>query len=113
VGTDALAVVVSQENDFLHEVTTEQLRQIFTTAQTWSDVDPGWPDEPIERFIPGIDSGTLDFFVEEVFDRKLKELPQETLVAILEANVSKGLFRRLESDLPFTERTQEEVYDLV
>ena len=113
VGTDALAVVVSQENDFLQEVTTEQLRQIFTTAETWSDVDPSWPDAPIERFIPGIDSGTLDFFVEEVFDRKLKELPKETLVAILEANVSKGLFRRLESDLPFAERTQAEVYDLV
>jgi phosphate transport system permease protein len=76
-------------------------------------VDPGWPDEPIERYIPGIDSGTLDFFVEEVFDRKLEELPQETLVAILEANVSKGLFRRFESELPFAERTQEEVYDLV
>ena len=44
---------------------------------------------------------------------KLEDLPKETLVAILQANVSKGLFRRFESELPFAERTQEEVYDLV
>jgi phosphate transport system substrate-binding protein len=31
-------------------------------------VNSEWPDEPIERFIPGTDSGTFDYFVEEVFD---------------------------------------------
>jgi len=113
VGTDALAIVVSQENDFLTEVTTEQLRQIFTTAETWSDVDPSWPDEPIERFIPGADSGTLDFFAESVFDQELADLPKETLVAILQANVSTGLFRRFESEIPFADRSQENVYGLV
>ena len=113
VGTDALAVVVSQENDFLTEVTTEQLRQIFTTAETWSDVDPGWPDEPIERFIPGADSGTLDFFTESVFDQDLADLPKETLVATLQDNVSKGLFRRFESEMPFEDRSKEDVYGLV
>ncbi|MGD8627260.1 MAG: substrate-binding domain-containing protein, partial [Anaerolineae bacterium] len=113
VGTDALAIVVSQDNDFLREVTTEQLRQIFTTAETWSDVDAGWPDEPIERFIPGADSGTLDFFVGSVFAQELADLPQETLVAILQANVSKGLFRRFESEIPFPDRSKENVYNLV
>ncbi|MGD9146900.1 MAG: phosphate ABC transporter permease PstA [Anaerolineae bacterium] len=113
VGTDALAVVASQENDFLTEVTTEQLRQIFTTANRWSDVDPNWPDEPIERFIPGADSGTLDFFTETVLEQDLADLPKETLVAILEANVSKGLFRRFESEVSWQERSQEEVYGLV
>ena len=31
-------------------------------------MNPDWPAEPIQRFIPGTDSGTFDFFVEEVFD---------------------------------------------
>jgi phosphate transport system substrate-binding protein len=66
VGTDALAVVVSTENDFLTEVTLEQLAQIFSTAEKWSDVDPSWPAEPIQRFSPGTDSGTFDYFVEAV-----------------------------------------------
>jgi phosphate transport system permease protein len=113
VGTDALVIVVSQENGFLTEVTTDQLRQIFITAGTWSDVDPSWPDEPIERFIPGADSGTLDFFTESVFDQQLADLPKETLVAILQANVSEGLFRRFESEIPFQDRSQEDVYSLV
>jgi phosphate transport system substrate-binding protein len=68
VGTDALAVVVSAENDFITEVPMEQLAQIFSTAETWADVDASWPDEPILRYIPGTDSGTFDYFVEAVFD---------------------------------------------
>jgi phosphate transport system substrate-binding protein len=69
VGTDALAVVVSSENDFLIDVSTEQLALIFSTAETWAEVDPAWPTEPILRFSPGTDSGTFDYFVEHVFDQ--------------------------------------------
>ncbi len=68
VGTDALAVTVSQENDFLTSVTFEELAAIFSTAETWADVNADWPTEPIVRYIPGTDSGTFDYFVEEVFD---------------------------------------------
>jgi phosphate transport system substrate-binding protein len=69
IGTDALAVVVSQENDFISNATLEELATIFSdAAETWSDVNAAWPDEPIQRFIPGTDSGTFDFFVEAIFD---------------------------------------------
>jgi phosphate transport system substrate-binding protein len=69
VGTDALAVVVSQENGFIDGATLEELALIFSDqAEKWSDVNPSWPAEDILRFIPGTDSGTFDFFVEVVFD---------------------------------------------
>ena len=68
VGTDALAVSVSRDNDFVEDVTLEELAAIFSTAETWADVRAEWPSEPIQRFIPGTDSGTFDYFVEEVFD---------------------------------------------
>ncbi len=68
VGTDALAVVVSNDNDFVEDVTLEELNLIFSTAETWADVRSEWPDEPIQRFIPGTDSGTFDYFTEEIFD---------------------------------------------
>ncbi|MEZ4868961.1 MAG: phosphate ABC transporter permease PstA [Caldilineaceae bacterium] len=113
IGTDAVAVVVNKANDFLDGVSLEQLRQIFASADQWSQVSPGWPATPIMRFIPGQESGTLDFFVEAVFDRNLADLPKATLMEILAANVSKGLMRRLESDQPFAERTQENIYALV
>jgi phosphate transport system substrate-binding protein len=70
VGTDALAVTVSAANDFVTDVTLEELAAIFSTAETWADVRADWPAEPIQRFIPGTDSGTFDYFVEEVFDEE-------------------------------------------
>jgi phosphate transport system substrate-binding protein len=74
IGTDALAVVVSKENTFLTSVTKEQLGKIFSADTiTWSDVDPSWPAQNILRFSPGTDSGTFDYFVEEVLGKK-KEL---------------------------------------
>ncbi len=68
VGTDALAVTVSAANDFVTDVTTEELAMIFSTAVNWSDVRAEWPAEPIQRFIPGTDSGTFDYFVEAIFE---------------------------------------------
>lgn len=68
VGTDALAVVVNPANDFVENLTLEQLAVAFSTAQTWADVDPSFPAEPIARYSPGTDSGTFDYFVEAVFD---------------------------------------------
>ena len=68
VGTDALSVVVSKDNTFVTDVTLEELALIFSTATNWSDVRAEWPVEPIQRFIPGTDSGTFDYFVEVVFD---------------------------------------------
>ena len=43
----------------------------------------------------------------------LEELTKDQLLQILQANVSKGLFRRLESDQPFKERSRENVYQLI
>lgn len=101
VGTDALAVVVNPDNLFLDNITGEQLRTIFTTANTWADVDESWPGEPIARFIPGMDSGTLDFFTETVLSVELSELPKDDLVQILADNISVGLGRSLEREQRF------------
>ena len=66
VGIDALAITVSKENTWLTDVTKAELAQIFSTATNWSDVRPDWPAEPIQRFSPGTDSGTFDYFVEVI-----------------------------------------------
>ena len=73
VGIDALAVVVSAENDFVEDVTLEELALIYSTATNWSDVRPEWPAEPILRFSPGTDSGTFDYFVEAVMTPALDD----------------------------------------
>lgn len=67
VGTDALAVVVSKENTFAKNLTKSELAKLFSTASTWSEINPAWPNQNIQRFIPGTDSGTFDYFSEEIF----------------------------------------------
>jgi phosphate transport system substrate-binding protein len=85
VGIDALTVAVSAENDFLTDVTLEELALIFSTATNWSDVRPEWPAEPIQRFSPGTDSGTFDFFVEAVMTPGFGDDADAGEAAILES----------------------------
>ena len=101
IGTDALAVVVNKDVDFIDEVSQEQLQNIFTDSVLWSDVNAAWPEEPISRFIPGRDSGTMNFFIDQVLDANLDSLPKPVLVAILQERISRGLGRRLERDQRF------------
>ncbi|HEY0739626.1 MAG TPA: PstS family phosphate ABC transporter substrate-binding protein, partial [Herpetosiphonaceae bacterium] len=69
VGTDALAIVVSSENDFLTNLTLEQLGKIYTGEfKQWSDVDASYPAEAIQLYSPGTDSGTYDYFAEVVLE---------------------------------------------
>jgi phosphate transport system substrate-binding protein len=67
VGTDALAVTVSPGNTFATDLTVAELAVLFSTATTWQDVRAEFPANPVQRFIPGTDSGTFDYFVEAVF----------------------------------------------
>ncbi|GAB4423407.1 MAG: hypothetical protein Kow0031_01910 [Anaerolineae bacterium] len=113
VGTDALAIVVSQENDFLQDITVEQLREIFTDYEKWSDVDPSFPDEPIKRYVPGAASGTLDFFADATFARGLEELTSEELIAVLEYSLSPGRVNALNAEQALAERSHDELLEVV
>ena len=68
VGTDALTVVVNPSNDFVTCLTVDQLHLIFKEggATTWDQVDPSFPAESIVLYYPGTDSGTYDYFVDEI-----------------------------------------------
>jgi hypothetical protein len=66
-------------------------------------VNPAWPDRPVKRFIPGGDSGTLDFFIETVYETELVDLSKEELVGILAQNITVGRGRALEREQRFFE----------
>lgn len=69
VALDGLAVMVNPANDFVECLTTDELRQIWepgSTVQNWSDVRAEWPAEPIRLYGPGTNSGTFDYFTEEI-----------------------------------------------
>jgi phosphate transport system substrate-binding protein len=69
VANDGLAVVVNPENDWASCLTVEQLNAIWgpdSKVKSWKEVDPSFPDEPLELFGPGTDSGTFDYFTGEI-----------------------------------------------
>lgn len=71
VAYDALTVVANINNTWLESMTVEQLQALWEpaaqgTITNWNQIDPSWPDAPIELFGPGTDSGTFDYFTEEV-----------------------------------------------
>ncbi len=75
IAYDGITLVVNTENDFAECVTVEQLNTMWSpdsegTIDNWSQVDPAFPDQPLELFGPGTDSGTFDYFTEEVNDEE-------------------------------------------
>ncbi len=71
VGLDGLAVVKNRNNNYLNDLTMEQLSKVWGPASEdlvmkWNQVDLSFPAEDIDLYGPGTDSGTFDFFTEEV-----------------------------------------------
>lgn len=69
VAFDGISVLVNPKNDFVDYMTVEELRKIWqpgSTVKTWSDVRPGWPNQPIRLYGPGTDSGTFDYFTKAI-----------------------------------------------
>ena len=70
IAIDGLTVVVNPANTFATCLTIEELAKIYGPDAAkdlkWSDVRAGFPAEPVNRFMPGADSGTFDYFTEEI-----------------------------------------------
>jgi len=69
VATDALTVVVNKENTWATCLTVEELNKIWapdSTVANWNEVRADFPDEPLKLFGPGTDSGTFDYFTDEI-----------------------------------------------
>jgi len=69
VANDALTVVVHKENDWVDCLTVDQLKKIWepgSKVKNWNEVDPSFPNEELKLFGPGTDSGTFDYFTDEI-----------------------------------------------
>ena len=69
VGTDGLSVVVNKDNDFVECLTVEELNAIWkpgSTVNNWNEVRATFPDQPLRLYGPDTDSGTFDYFTEEI-----------------------------------------------
>jgi len=70
VAFDALTVVVHKDNP-LKEIAIEDLKKMWEPAaqgkvMRWKDANAAFPDEPLQLFGAGADSGTFEYFTEAV-----------------------------------------------
>lgn len=69
VAYDGLSVIVNTQNTWVDYLTVDELNMIWapgSAVDSWNDVRPEWPDQPLRLYGPGTDSGTFDYFTEVV-----------------------------------------------
>ncbi len=71
VAYDALTVVINPKNDWIKSMTVAELKKIWEPAAQgkitkWNQVNPAWPNAPLNLFGAGSDSGTFDYFTEAI-----------------------------------------------
>lgn len=70
VANDGLAIVTNKET-MIDCLTVDQVKDLFgpdATAKSFKEVDPKLPATPAKFFTPGEESGTFDFFTEELLE---------------------------------------------
>jgi phosphate transport system substrate-binding protein len=69
VATDGLSVLVNLENDFVECLTVGELSKMWSPGSTinnWNQVRASFPDQELRLYGPDPDSGTFDYFTEEI-----------------------------------------------
>lgn len=69
VGLDGLSVVKNSDNDWVENITLDELDEIWqfeSDVEQWSDVRSEWPDQDIALHARDSASGTFDYFTLEI-----------------------------------------------
>ncbi len=71
IGFDGISVVLHPANDWATCMTVAELKMIWEPSAAgritrWSQIRPGWPDQPLELYGAGVDSGTYDYFTSAI-----------------------------------------------
>ena len=69
VAYDGLSVMVNPKNTWVTSMTVAELKKLWepgSTVRRWNQIRPEWPDQPINLYGPGTDSGTFDYFTEAI-----------------------------------------------
>jgi phosphate transport system substrate-binding protein len=71
VANDALSVIVNPDNDWSSCLSVEQLNTMWApesegAVNNWNQIDSSFPDQRLQLFGAGSDSGTFDYFTDEI-----------------------------------------------
>lgn len=73
VAIDGLSVAVHPENDWCPGLSVADLKKLWqpdSKIAKWSDLNPQWPNQPIQLFGADSDSGTFEYFTEVIVGKK-------------------------------------------
>ena len=73
VAIDGLSIAVHPENDWCTGLSVSELKKLWqpdSKVSKWSDLNPQWPDQPIQLFGADSDSGTFEYFTEVIVGKK-------------------------------------------
>jgi phosphate transport system substrate-binding protein len=69
VAYDGLSIVVNPQNTWVDYLTVDELNLIWgpeSLVDSWNDIRPQWPEQPLHLYGPGTDSGTFDYFTDTI-----------------------------------------------
>jgi phosphate transport system substrate-binding protein len=71
VAADGLTVMVNPGAEFVDCMTIDELHIAWSPeaegmVTNWNQIRPDWPDQKLQLYGPGVDSGTFDYFTEVV-----------------------------------------------
>ena len=70
---DALTVAVHKQNDWCKDISVADLQKLWapdSKISKWKDLRPEWPDQKINLYGAGTDSGTFEYFTEAIVGKK-------------------------------------------
>tara|TARA_Y100001970_G_scaffold223680_1_gene275432 strand:+ start:4965 stop:5936 length:972 start_codon:yes stop_codon:yes gene_type:complete len=69
IALDGLSIMVSPQNEFVDCLTMQELNNIWkpeSLITNWKDIRDGFPDKKLDLYGPDTDSGTFDYFTDDV-----------------------------------------------
>jgi phosphate transport system substrate-binding protein len=95
VGIDGLSVVANKDLAIPNDcVTTDQLKELLdpkSKVASYSELGSGFPDEKVSFFTPGTESGTYDYFTDEVLETDAEQRTKDVQTSADDNQIVTGI----------------------
>ena len=95
VGIDGLSVVANKNLKFPKNcISTEQLKELLAPKSkvgNYSELGEGFPDQKVAFFTPGTESGTYDYFTEEVLETDAEQRTEDVQTSADDNQIVTGI----------------------
>ena len=95
VGIDGLSVVANKDLAIPNDcVTTDQLKELLdpkSKVTRYSELGSGFPDEKVSFFTPGTESGTYDYFTDEVLETDAEQRTKDVQTSADDNQIVTGI----------------------